>query len=739
WWSLSSDFHNLAEAAPSAFLDALEQALEGDEPAVAALFRSDEGMMHPREYLSNLLWSLEMLARSPEYLTRAALVLSHLDAIDPGGTWGNRPSASLRRIFLGWSPQTYATPDQRLKVIDRIIKVEPVVGWKLLLRLAPRNHDTSEPSSKANWRDFSTDRPEVITWQSVAVHARAIGARLLEGVGDDVGRWSELTEHWGHFDPDWRRKAAEQLESIAPSVTDAADRERLRDKLRTLVHHHRDFSDAQWAMPESDLVAFDRVIEILRPVSAEDRFRWRFQAGTHRFSPKLKWEEQQKVIEAEQTEAAEALIADCTPDQLFSFAETVQLQHALGMAIARTQAPETVKLDLMKTGLMSEAVSAADVGVGILVALKVARGEDGDAWVEEVWRQAIAEAWGEGAEVRIVRQLPTMSSTWSAVAARSGSLSEAYWRSLPFYWLPNDADAEFVVDQLITVGRAKDAVSWLGHRIETPPDGALLVHALLAAAKSEQELHGNDATMFSHYVGLLLGRLDEDDSVDEQQIVGLEWIYFQALQHSERPARTLHRALARDPKFFVDLLTLIYLPDKESGVTEPEPEDMDHVRNMATQAHDVLHYWAHVPGADETGKIDGAALESWVKQARKLLKDLGRGEIGDSKIGQILAAVVREPEQPWPPEPVRDIIETARSRPLESGFEVGVYNRRGVTVRAPHDGGEQERVLAEGYRQDAEALRFDYPRTAACLERIATTYEVDATREDLSAEQRDWL
>jgi hypothetical protein len=146
-----------------------------------------------------------------------------------------------------------------------------------------------------------------------------------------------------------------------------------------------------------------------------------------------------------------------------------------------------------------------------------------------------------------------------------------------------------------------------------------------------------------------------------------------------------------------------------------------------------------VPGADEAGVIDGLALETWVKDARKLLKESGRGEIGDSKIGEILSASKREPDQPWPPEPVREVIEMVRSRALESGFEVGVYNRRGVTVRMPHDGGGQERALAASYRRDAEALRFDWPRTAACLDRIATTYEVDATREDLSAEQRDWL
>jgi hypothetical protein len=62
-----------------------------------------------------------------------------------------------------------------------------------------------------------------------------------------------------------------------------------------------------------------------------------------------------------------------------------------------------------------------------------------------------------------------------------------------------------------------------------------------------------------------------------------------------------------------------------------------------------------------------------------------------------------------------------------------------MTVRALHDGGEQERALAARYRADAETLRFDWPRTAGCLDRIAATYEVDANHEDLSADQRDWL
>ncbi len=115
----------------------------------------------------------------------------------------------------------------------------------------------------------------------------------------------------------------------------------------------------------------------------------------------------------------------------------------------------------------------------------------------------------------------------------------------------------------------------------------------------------------------------------------------------------MHQALSRDPDFFVHLLKLIYLPAEDSGVVESKPQDMVVAQRMASQAWEVLHEWAHVPGADERGLINPVALEDWVKRARKMLAEVGRTQIGDSMIGEILSAAIREPDQPWPPEPAR--------------------------------------------------------------------------------------
>ena len=85
-------------------------------------------------------------------------------------------------------------------------------------------------------------------------------------------------------------------------------------------------------------------------------------------------------------------------------------------------------------------------------------------------------------------------------------------------------------------------------------------------------------------------------------------------------------------------------------------------------------------------------------------------------------------------EAIRDVIENVRSRDLESGFEVGTFNSRGVVTKNPAEGGEQERQLTKRYEKHAKAVRDRWPRTAAMLRKIAERYRAEARREDDQSE-----
>jgi hypothetical protein len=131
-------------------------------------------------------------------------------------------------------------------------------------------------------------------------------------------------------------------------------------------------------------------------------------------------------------------------------------------------------------------------------------------------------------------------------------------------------------------------------------------------------------------------------------------------------------------------------------------------------------------------------LEDWVRAARIQAAQVGRADVADSQIGQVLAHAPPEPDGIWPAIPIRELIRIARSQYLENGIYVGIHNKRGGTSRAMSDGGAQERNLANYYRKCSESTALEWPRTSALLEQIAKSYEWQGNRHDEDAERRDW-
>ena len=60
---------------------------------------------------------------------------------------------------------------------------------------------------------------------------------------------------------------------------------------------------------------------------------------------------------------------------------------------------------------------------------------------------------------------------------------------------------------------------------------------------------------------------------------------------------------------------------------------------------------------------------------------------------------------------------------------------RGTVTKHTHEGGDQERAIADQYHGWANLSRAQSPRTARLLDSIAKNYENDAQREDIRAEQ----
>jgi hypothetical protein len=150
WWSLARDLQLLAEASPAAFLSAIEDSLDRDEPPIGVLFGADPGGLSGTEYLSNLLWALETLAWSPEWLGArelgAGAPRSHRSSAFESAPQSTRRGAELDLLALAPADlraSRSATAGPRCASRPRKRRLMEALAW--------------DPADRARARD--TDRP----------------------------------------------------------------------------------------------------------------------------------------------------------------------------------------------------------------------------------------------------------------------------------------------------------------------------------------------------------------------------------------------------------------------------------------------------------------------------------------------------------------------------------------------------------------------------------------------------
>jgi hypothetical protein len=200
------------------------------------------------------------------------------------------------------------------------------------------------------------------------------------------------------------------------------------------------------------------------------------------------------------------------------------------------------------------------------------------------------------------------------------------------------------------------------------------------------------------------------------------------LRHHRLP-KNLYKKLSEDPEFFIEILKLLYRAEEE------EPGELsEEQRIRASLSFELLNDWKWPPGTNEDGSSNPERLKPWIRRARELAYASGRGKVADRHIGQVLVHYPSGTDGAWPHEALRDLLEDLSSKDIEEGISIGVYNGRGVVTRSIGEGGNQERAIAERYRNFAHVLGDRWPRTSRLIKEIAGRYEAESCYEDKRAE-----
>jgi hypothetical protein len=313
-----------------------------------------------------------------------------------------------------------------------------------------------------------------------------------------------------------------------------------------------------------------------------------------------------------------------------------------------------------------------------------------------------------------------------------------YWMTVPADSRLDHQQLEFACQRLLEADRPADAIRILnrvpfGKATVSP---SIVMDALTACLKWEPSHPDMNATIriVQELFGWLQRTIQCDNDEPTRRLAKLEWEFLSLLDGLGASPTTLIRCLSEDPKFFAQVIALIFgsQDERESGTKSGA------TRRNASDLYCLLMNWNHIPGTRADRSIDEEQLLRWLESARALCRESGNLDIADSQIGEMLARR-RQPKDEatrWPCEEICDAIEEANSDDLDDGFQIGVLNSRGVTERSPLDGGDLERKERDKYRRWAALCDVDWPRTAASLRRVADTYESYAQREDARAAER---
>jgi hypothetical protein len=250
-------------------------------------------------------------------------------------------------------------------------------------------------------------------------------------------------------------------------------------------------------------------------------------------------------------------------------------------------------------------------------------------------------------------------------------------------------------------------------------DNAKAVMALLSALESSEGPDAIDAYQIVEVIKALQNKPD----VNNDDLFRVEWAYLPLFdQHRDASPKLLEWRLANDPKFFCEVIRLVFKSKREDLPDEKVTKKMKYIE---TNAYHLLDKCRIPPGSREDGSYDGNALKLWLGVVKKECTETGHLEIAMTMVGHMLVHVPPDPDGLWIHHSAAKVLNAKDAQDMRQGFRTELYNSRGVHLVEPT--GKQERELAARYDSRAEAVEnAGYTRLASTLHELASSYKKEA-------------
>ena len=724
------DLPRYAEAAPEEFLSLLENDLRQQVPVTLGLLKPVDSGPFSSPQRSGLLWALECLAW--KHIGRVSLILARLSRTEIDDNWANKPIGSLEAIYRSWMPQTAASLEERMMALETLTQRYPNIGWQICMEPFCILRPMGMSSYRPRWRNDASGvgQPLTRTAEILRFEDKALEI-VLSWPTHDHRTLGDLIERVYGVPEAARSAIWDQVDAWAASTNDDSLKASLRERLRRFAYA-RIGQRPGMRDPARDRAR--RAFNNLQPGDIVVRHAWLFAnhwidfAGDEIPDGEIDY----KVHAARINELRVAAIREIWTERGFEGVQSLLsrcgVAATVGSAMGRIIDDTNARVDFLRHWLSVRGGLDRQFDGCIEGFLTSVQGND----ERDAILSAVADDSDPERTVRVFRCAPFEQRTWCLLDKFGKEVRDLYWREvLPTWGRHSEAELMELIDRLLEAERPRaafHAVQFDWQRIETFRLKRLLYAVATVTAEPEDHYR-----LEAYRISEALEFLDGRPGVSPDEMAQLEFMYVQALDGSKHRFPNLERQISESPEAFFQALSCAFRR-RDHGEDPPEwrIDDPERRAAMAVSCHRVLDRMSRIPGTGTDGQIDAESLSAWVTQVRRMCAEHDRTENGDRYIGKLLARSTDYEDGYWPCRAVCQVMERFASQDIGIGFEIGVYNARGVVKR--EIGGGQERALAEKYRNLARQREIEYPYVGGVLNEIARAYDREAQRWDVEAE-----
>lgn len=742
WASLDRLLPKLAEAAPGAFLKALDDSLDGGDTGVEHLF-AEEGRagIFGNTLHTGLLWALERLAwlEEPGTVQSTVLALARLAEADRDGEqpgkMSNRPLASLEAVLDATAPQSSTTVEQRLKLLRLLCQRHPDVAWKVLngsfgILWMPRMvHQGNTPTYRPGGpkEDFNQVTGEDFHNQLIATITL-----WLEHAGTDAERWASALEPARHFPEPHGAQVLDALAERADQIHDA------QAKIWTALRERLDLFFRDEGQAEIERSRLESLYKQFEPADIVLRVAWLFGSGDRLPEPledddAAGWQKRHARLKILRHAAVVEIHASANEWEVFSrLSESVEIPGLLGEAMAESPFGRAWEARLLN-GPKEESLARVVPWFFAVRAHQEGYGSGRTDWVAGTLRRLAALGRIDEAAQSAAVLMP-QKGLWDLLDEAGDPLKGAYWKALQHVFGEHSpGELERALRELVRVGRASMAVATASMaKDQVSGKVALFVLESLRDQLRHDQQELRNGSNIGYSVRRLFEVLDRDPPEDLGVVANLEIPFLPFFEdYSDKPKRPLvfGRMLASHPEMFVQLLIRRYSPRD----TSPKETIAQETRYAAENIYRLLHAWKGYPGEGLEEAAREEALERWCHSVFDLASKEDRGERAAAEIANVLARVPAPADGHWPCLAARRLLEARALPELDRYLKTSEYNLRNGRLHPVSS--EREREIAEQFRTSAIALRDDFPRTGRVLDEIAESYARKAEQEELEEQE----